>query len=136
MFGRTVDGELRIENASVMRDVHRTSSSTYVSRQQIEQMGEHFAAAGWRPCGDWHSHPASMRGDIVSGPSEPDRASWKANAGRYGTPWVGLILSPWRFTEKRGAEWGVDLPQITAWITPPGATTTAPARLVIETEEL
>jgi hypothetical protein len=132
LYGRLVDGELRLENVSVMRDVCRTSSSTYISRQQIEQMGDHFAAAGWRPVGDWHTHP-SFRDEVITTPSVPDRTAWKLMAERYGVAWVGLILTPWRCTEKDGDVWG-SLPRITGWITEHGSIC-SPARLVIETDE-
>ena len=132
LFGRVVDGELRLENVSVMRDVRRTSSSTYVSREQIEQMGDHFAAAGWRPVGDWHTHP-SFRDGIVTAPSEPDRTAWKLMAERYGVPWVGLILSPHGYSERDGDQWG-SFPRVAGWITEPDGSACSPLRLVVETD--
>lgn len=124
LYGRWGDNEIHVERATVFRDTVRTRHRTEIHLRQLQDMDQHFRAAGWRAVGEWHSH-------VTPGhpASSPDKNGWIAQADARGLSWLGVIVEP-RSTWT-GTDW--DRPTFRAFLARPGESRVAPVPVIVET---
>lgn len=128
-YGRFVDGEgLRLEQViHANAEYGRASTRMMFDIPKIEEMRDHFAAAGWEWVADWHTHP----GFEHTRASDVDCEAWAARARVNGARvWGGLILTP-------GGELGDRWlhPWVSGYVVEKradGHSVVSPARLIVE----